>query len=94
MLEYHVNVIRDRTRVTRNVTTTRLFEDLDDWWYVQDGATAHTANITQDWLSDNVPNFIYARDWPGLIFTDCYLNNLSIIINQTCKFWYFVYVKR
>lgn len=66
VLPYHIHNVKSRRRVTGNPTTTRLFEDLNDWWYLQDGATAHTARITQDLLSDIVPNFIYAQDWPGI----------------------------
>lgn len=35
------------------------------WWYQQDGARPHTANITQKWLADNVPNFISKAQWPA-----------------------------
>lgn len=33
---------------------------------VQDGATPHTALVTQNWCKDNlVPNFILKEEWPG-----------------------------
>lgn len=36
-----------------------------DWWFQQDGATPHTARLTQTWLSQNVPNFIKKDEWPA-----------------------------
>ncbi|KAI6648699.1 MhmaT1 transposase [Oopsacas minuta] len=32
--------------------------------FQQDGAPAHTANTTQDWLKHNIPNFIHKDEWP------------------------------
>ena len=34
------------------------------WVFQQDGAPAHTAKITQDWLSINLPGFLSREDWP------------------------------
>ena len=34
------------------------------WLFQQDGAPAHTAASTQDWLANNVPDFIGKNDWP------------------------------
>ncbi|KAI6655713.1 hypothetical protein LOD99_1855 [Oopsacas minuta] len=32
--------------------------------FQQEGALAHTANTTQDWLKHNIPNFIHKDEWP------------------------------
>ena len=32
--------------------------------FQQDGAPAHTANSTQDWLRSNIPGFIIKDQWP------------------------------
>jgi len=35
-----------------------------DWIFQQDGATSHTANCTQAWLKENVPDFLRKDEWP------------------------------
>ena len=32
--------------------------------FQQDGAPAHTSNVSQNWLSKNVPDFISKEEWP------------------------------
>ena len=32
--------------------------------FQQDGAPAHTANINQEWLRTNIPDFISKEEWP------------------------------
>ncbi|KAI6656193.1 hypothetical protein LOD99_1526 [Oopsacas minuta] len=32
--------------------------------FQQDGAPAHTSNVTQSWLHDNFPGFITKEEWP------------------------------
>ena len=34
------------------------------WVLQQDSAPAHKANLTQNWLKDNIPEFISASEWP------------------------------
>ena len=34
------------------------------WTFQQDGATTHTANITQNWCRDNLPRFWSKEKWP------------------------------
>jgi transposase len=34
------------------------------WTFQQDGATIHTANATQTWCKDNLPDFIAKDEWP------------------------------
>ncbi|CAF1508948.1 unnamed protein product [Adineta ricciae] len=36
----------------------------DDWIYQQDGATAHTHDLTQKWCKDNFPSFLDKGHWP------------------------------
>ena len=33
--------------------------------FFQNGATPHTALVTQEWCTDNSPNFISKDEWPG-----------------------------
>ena len=40
------------------------FMKRNHWLFQQDGAPAHTAVSTQDWLATNVPDFIGKNDWP------------------------------
>jgi transposase len=47
----------------------KLIEDCravlgDHFIFQQDGAPAHTANKTQDWLKQNTPEFIKKDEWP------------------------------
>ena len=35
------------------------------WTYQQDGAPAHTSNVAQTWLSNNVPAFVAKDEWPA-----------------------------
>jgi len=32
--------------------------------FQQDGASAHTSHSTQDWISQNTPEFIQKDEWP------------------------------
>ena len=34
------------------------------WIFQQDGAPAHTAKSTREWLSANVPTFLGPEEWP------------------------------
>jgi len=36
----------------------------DNWTYQQDGATAHTHNLTQKWCQKNFPSFLDKDHWP------------------------------
>ena len=42
----------------------RLMPDMSSSIFQQDGAPAHTAKITQNWLKTNVPNFWTKDIWP------------------------------
>lgn len=41
-----------------------LFKN-EPWTFQQDSAPAHKAKTTQDWLKNNLPNFISTDDWPS-----------------------------
>lgn len=41
---------------------TEQFEE--DWVFQQDSAPSHKAKDTQQWLRDNVPDFINVKEWP------------------------------
>lgn len=43
--------------------TNSLYSD-GDWTFQQDGATSHTANITQRWCKDHCPRFLPKEEWP------------------------------
>ena len=46
----------------------KIFQDNSKWTYQQDGATAHSAKMTTEWLEDNVTDYISCGpkgDWPG-----------------------------
>lgn len=59
--------VQSRTRRLRDITKTKLFADNNSWTYLQDGAPGHTANVTQQWLDQNVPYFINKHWWPGIV---------------------------
>ena len=42
----------------------KLLKD-QDWTYVQDGATCHTAKKTQEFLTQKVPHLFPKKDWPA-----------------------------
>ena len=54
--------------------------------FQQDGAPAHTANITQTWLQQNIPEFIRKEEWspysPGLNLMD--FSICSILETKAC----------
>jgi hypothetical protein len=56
--------VKERKEETPDVSTTRLFEDLDDWTFQQDRASIHTAKATQQFLQTNTPNFVSNKEAP------------------------------
>lgn len=49
----------------------KVVNDIDElfprnnWWFMQDGASAHRSKVAVSWLDDNVPNYIPPDDWPA-----------------------------
>lgn len=43
--------------------TDELYPD-GDWTFQQDGATSHTANLSQQWCRTNCPRFLAKEEWP------------------------------
>ena len=52
ILERHVKQISSTFMKGRN------------WTFQQDGAPAHTAKPTQEWINNNVPSFLNQDEWP------------------------------
>ena len=42
-----------------------MHENMSEIIFMQDGAPAHTAIMTQKWCADNLPNFWRKDEWPG-----------------------------
>src|SRR6185295_5981405 len=74
--------IKSRKTETNDLTTTKLFENIDNWTFQQDGATSHTAKNVQNWLSKNVPNFVTKEQWPGNSLDLNPIENLWAIIES------------
>lgn len=55
---------RTKTRST-SVVTRRLFPNPTKFIFQQDGATPHSAQSTQKWLTENVHSFVPKSEWPG-----------------------------
>lgn len=56
--------------VYRNEMCPLMFSDInllmnEHWIWQQDGAKAHTANETINWLERNTPDLIIPKDWPS-----------------------------
>ena len=41
------------------------FKKPEEWWWMQDRATPHTANATQTFLREAAPEFITKDKWPS-----------------------------
>ena len=59
--EYYIN---DVLRPVLLPEAQRLYPN-GNWIFQQDGAPSHTANVTQDWLRQNCPDFINKQEWPA-----------------------------
>ena len=42
-----------------------MLSDMSRFIFMQDGAPAHTANLTQSWCEKNFPKFGKKEEWPG-----------------------------
>ena len=66
ILEPAIQKIKSRNnRKKIDLCSTPLFPNATNWTFQQDGATAHTAKISQEFLKKKVPHFIESKDWPG-----------------------------
>ena len=68
-----LHFVPDKVKVNTECYVNRLLPDLlqdchdllgEDFVFQQDGAPAHTANRTQNFLEQNCPDFIKKDDWP------------------------------
>ena len=46
------------------IATRKMFNRCLELVFVQYGAPAHTAWLTQQWCSDHVPGFLHNQEWP------------------------------
>ncbi|KAI6658778.1 hypothetical protein LOD99_15103 [Oopsacas minuta] len=42
-----------------------MLENMSEFLFMQDGAPAHTANVTQQWCSEKFPRFWKKGEWPA-----------------------------
>ena len=60
-------LIGSQTRIkeTNDITTTKIFDDNNDWIFEQDHAKCHDSVVAQDFLWQNVPNFFNKNETPA-----------------------------
>jgi hypothetical protein len=68
-----LHFVPDKTKIDANYYVNNLLPSLvddcenlmpGDFIFQQDGAPAHTARLTQDWLAVNCPDFMTKDEWP------------------------------
>ncbi|CAF4062404.1 unnamed protein product [Rotaria sp. Silwood2] len=57
--------VQERIEETDDITTTVLFDDNEDWIFEQDHAKCHNADVAQEYLIENVPNFFDKHETPA-----------------------------
>ena len=55
----------NRTPNTGPISERPMLENMSDFIFMQEGAPAHTAKLTQQWCRDNLNGFREKADWPG-----------------------------
>ena len=55
----------DRTPNTGSILERPMLENMSGYVFMQDGAPAHTAKLTQQWCQDNLRGLWKKTDWPG-----------------------------
>ena len=55
----------ERSGQTGGITQRAMLDNMSDFVFMQDGAPAHTAKLTQEWLENNFPQFWRKGEWPG-----------------------------
>ena len=63
-VKINAKVYIDKILQPMNASAKVHFGDDKLWTFQQDGATAHTANISQGWCRDNLPRFWSKEKWP------------------------------
>ena len=75
-----------RTRSIGRIDQRRLVPYPGQAVFMHDGATPHTAAATQNWCTENLPNFIKKDMWPGnLPDLNCIENLWSILDREAYK---------
>lgn len=54
--------LENRTIETDRISTTRLVRNIDNWWFLHDGAPPHRANETIEMINEYIPNVF---NWPA-----------------------------
>ena len=55
----------NRTSDSGTILERAMLENMSQATFMQDGAPAHTAKLTQVWCSENLPRYWAKADWPG-----------------------------
>lgn len=58
------NYLEDVLEPVVKPLNTTLFQD-QPWTFQRDSAPAHKAKIVQNWLKNNIPDFISTEEWPS-----------------------------
>ena len=54
-----------RKRKTGSILERSMLPNMSEFFFIQDGAPAHIAKLTQERCSQKLPNFWHKEDWPG-----------------------------
>jgi len=69
----HLPFVDEKAKVNASYYVTKLLPNLikdcrhllsDNFVFQQDGASAHTAALAQDWIKKKCPGFIGKNEWP------------------------------
>lgn len=71
-----------RTKRSGPMTDRKMTRRRSESVFVQDGAPAHTARVTQKWCSENLPAFVKKDEWPPNSPDLSPVENLWAILNQ------------
>ena len=69
---YYINEILEptllpvlkRTKRSVGITARKMVNRRTETVFMQDGAPAHTARVTQAWCEENLPGFLKKEEWP------------------------------